>query len=127
MSRQLTKSASTVGFMTLLSRIAGFVRDILVATVFGANAAYDAFLIAFKIPNFMRSLLAEGAFSQAFVPLLSEYHTKYGQDEIRGFIDRVSGSLTIVLLLMVFLLMFGAPVVIRLFAPGFEVGGERFT
>jgi putative peptidoglycan lipid II flippase len=127
MSRQLTKSASTVGFMTLLSRIAGFVRDILVAAVFGANAAYDAFLIAFKIPNFMRSLLAEGAFSQAFVPLLSEYHTKYGQDEIRRFIDRVSGSLTIVLLLVVFLLMFGAPVVIRVFAPGFEVGGERFT
>lgn len=127
MSKQLTKSASVVGFMTLLSRIVGFIRDILVATIFGAGPAYDAFLVAFKIPNFMRSLLAEGAFSQAFVPLLSEYHTKYGPSEIRGFIDRVAGSLTVVLLLVVFLFIWGAPLLIRLFAPGFEVGGERFT
>ncbi|HLF66890.1 MAG TPA: murein biosynthesis integral membrane protein MurJ, partial [Gammaproteobacteria bacterium] len=127
MSRQLTKSASIVGFMTLLSRIMGFVRDILVATIFGAGPAYDAFLVAFKIPNFMRSLLAEGAFSQAFVPLLSEYHTKYGPNEIRNFIDKVAGSLSLVLLLVMGLLMWGAPTVIRIFAPGFEVEGERFT
>ncbi len=126
MSKQLTKSASIVGFMTLLSRIMGFVRDILVATVFGAGPAYDAFLVAFKIPNFMRSLLAEGAFSQAFVPLLAEYHTK-NPGEIRNFIDKVAGSLGLVVFLVMGLLMIGAPLVIRLFAPGFEVGGERFT
>lgn len=127
MSKQLTKSASIVGFMTLLSRIMGFVRDILVAMFFGAGPAYDAFLVAFKIPNFMRSLLAEGAFSQAFVPLLSEYHTKYGEQEIRQFIDKVAGSLAIVVFLVMCLLMFGAPIVIRMFAPGFDVNGERFT
>ncbi len=127
MSRQLTKSASIVGFMTLLSRIMGFVRDILVATIFGAGPAYDAFLVAFKIPNFMRSLLAEGAFSQAFVPLLSEYHTKYGPNEIRNFIDKVAGSLSVVLFFVMCLLMWGAPWVIRIFAPGFDVDGERFT
>ncbi len=127
MSKKLTKSASIVGFMTLLSRIMGFVRDILVAVFFGAGPAYDAFLVAFKIPNFMRSLLAEGAFSQAFVPLLAEYHTKHGPDEIRNFIDKVAGSLSIVVFLVMALLMIGAPWVIRLFAPGFDVGGERFT
>lgn len=126
MSKQLTKSASVVGSMTLISRILGFVRDIMVATIFGAGAAYDAFLIAFKIPNFMRSLFAEGAFSQAFVPLLAEYRTKHGEDEVRAFIDRVFGSLTLVLLLATGLLMLGAPFLIRLFAPGFEVEGERF-
>jgi putative peptidoglycan lipid II flippase len=127
MSKQLTKSASIVGLMTLLSRIMGFVRDILVATIFGAGPAYDAFLVAFKIPNFMRSLLAEGAFSQAFVPLLAEYHTKHGPKEIRNFIDKVAGSLSIVVLLVMCVLMAGAPWVIRLFAPGFEVDGERFA
>lgn len=126
MSKQLTKSASIVGFMTLLSRIMGFIRDILVATFFGAGAAYDAFLIAFKIPNFMRSLLAEGAFSQAFVPLLSEYHTK-NPGEIKNFIDKVAGSLAIIVFIVMCLLMFGAPLVIRMFAPGFEVDGERFA
>lgn len=127
MSKQLTKSASVVGFMTLLSRIMGFVRDMLVAAFFGAGPAYDAFLIAFKIPNFMRSLLAEGAFSQAFVPLLSEYHTKHGPHEIKNFIDKVAGSLAIVVFIVMCLLMLGAPMVIRLFAPGFDVDGERFT
>ncbi|MGA2654517.1 MAG: murein biosynthesis integral membrane protein MurJ, partial [Gammaproteobacteria bacterium] len=124
---QLTKSASLVGFMTLLSRIMGFVRDILVATFFGAGAAYDAFLIAFKIPNFLRSLFAEGAFSQAFVPLLSEYHTKNNPAETRLFIDKVAGSLALVVLLIMGLMMLCAPLVIRIFAPGFDVGGERFT
>ncbi len=113
--------------MTLLSRIMGFVRDILVATFFGAGAAYDAFLIAFKIPNFMRSLFAEGAFSQAFVPLLSEYHTKHQPNEIRHFIDKVAGSLGVIVFLVMCLLMAASPLVIRIFAPGFDVGGERFT
>ncbi len=126
MKRTLFRSTSLVGFMTLLSRIVGFVRDMLIAQIFGAGAAYDAFLIAFKLPNFMRSLVAEGAFVQSFVPLLSEYQTRNKPDELRLFIDKVSGTLAFVLLVIVAVNILFAPYIIRLFAPGFEVGGERF-
>ena len=70
MSRQLLKSTGKVSSMTLLSRLLGFVRDVVFAHAFGAMASFDAFLLAFRLPNFMRALFAEGAFSQAFVPVL---------------------------------------------------------
>ncbi|MDD9892635.1 MAG: murein biosynthesis integral membrane protein MurJ, partial [Gammaproteobacteria bacterium] len=73
MSKELVRSTSVVSAMTLLSRVMGFVRDMVLAAFFGAGAAMDAFFVAFKIPNFLRRLFAEGAFSQAFVPVLSEY------------------------------------------------------
>ena len=74
--RSIIKSSSQFGATTLLSRISGFIRDILFANYFGANANTDAFFVAFKIPNFFRRLFAEGAFSQAFIPVLQEYKIK---------------------------------------------------
>ena len=123
----LLRSTSVVSSMTLLSRVLGFVRDIIIATLFGAVAGVDAFFVAFKIPNFMRRLFAEGAFSQAFVPILSEYQQTREKDEIRRFISRITGNLGFILLLLTLLAMVSTPLLIRIFAPGFEYGSARFT
>ncbi len=121
----LFKSIATVGGNTLLSRILGFVRDLVLARVFGADAGTDAFFVAFKIPNFMRRLFAEGAFSMAFVPVLAEYKEKRGQVELKRFVDDVAGTLGMVLLLVTAVGVLGAPWVIMLFAPGFIDEPER--
>ena len=84
MLQKILKGAATVGSMTLISRVLGFVRDMIIARVFGASAEADAFFVAFKIPNFFRRLTAEGAFSQAFVPVLSDVRHKVGEDEEIG-------------------------------------------
>jgi putative peptidoglycan lipid II flippase len=73
----LLKALATVGSMTFVSRILGFVRDSLIAKIFGAGMETDAFFVAFKIPNLLRRISAEGAFSQAFVPILAEYKNKH--------------------------------------------------
>ena len=78
--------------MTLLSRVFGLLRDITLATVFGASGGTDAFLVAFKIPNFMRRLFGEGAFSQAFVPVFSEYKEKHSRAALKDLVDHVAGS-----------------------------------
>lgn len=126
MTDKLLKSTSVVSFMTLLSRIAGFIRDMVIAHAFGASASIDAFLLAFKIPNFMRRLFAEGAFSQAFVPVLTEYRSCDSKDKVKLLIDKVFGSLTVVLLVVSVLGVIGAPIVIRIFAPGFDKADVRF-
>lgn len=118
MSRQLFRSTAVVGAMTLISRIMGFVRDMCIARIFGVDIGTDAFFVAFKIPNFMRRLFAEGAFAQAFVPVLSEYRTQ-GGGALTLFINRMAGSLVLVTLLVTVLGVFAAPVVIAVFAPGF--------
>jgi putative peptidoglycan lipid II flippase len=115
----LNRSISSVGFNTLLSRILGFARDIILARVFGADAHTDAFFVAFKIPNFLRRLFAEGAFSMAFVPVLGEYREKQGKERLLEFIGRVAGTLGGILLLVTLLGVLGAPLLIALFAPGF--------
>lgn len=115
----LVRSIATVGSNTLLSRVLGFVRDMVMARVFGADAGTDAFLVAFKIPNFLRRLFAEGAFSLAFVPVLTEYCTLRPYVELKRFVDDVAGTLATVLLLVTGLGILGAPVLISLFAPGF--------
>jgi len=79
LSRQLFKSTAIVGSMTLISRILGFVRDMLIARIFGVDGATDAFFVAFKIPNFLRRLFAEGAFAHAFVPVLADYKEQGSQ------------------------------------------------
>src|ERR1700733_166394 len=84
--------------MTMISRVFGFARDIVTAHLFGAGVAFDAFSVAFKIPNFMRRLFAEGSFSQAFIPVLSEYQKNKSYEEIRAFINAVAGTLGFVLL-----------------------------
>lgn len=88
---KLFRSTLVVSTMTMLSRILGLVRDMVLMSVFGAGGLMDAFLVAFKIPNFLRRLFAEGAFSQAFVPVLSEYKEKYSITEVQILISRVSG------------------------------------
>lgn len=122
----LLKSTASVGAMTLISRILGFVRDMVIARTFGASTGADAFFVAFKIPNFLRRLFAEGAFSQAFVPVLTEYKTKRSLAEVKDLIDHVSGALTTVLFLVTLIGILAAPLLILLFAPGFSHDATKF-
>ncbi len=126
MSKKLFKSTAVVGGMTMLSRILGFIRDMLLARIFGVNAATDAFFVAFKIPNFLRRLFAEGAFAQAFVPVLSDYKEQGSKVALRAFLDRTAGSLALVLMLVSIIGMIAAPVLITLFAPGFLWEGKQY-
>ncbi|MGB5605901.1 MAG: murein biosynthesis integral membrane protein MurJ [Gammaproteobacteria bacterium] len=119
MSHKLLKNTLIVGAMTLLSRILGLVRDIVLARWFGADAGMDAFFVAFKIPNFLRRLFAEGAFSQAFVPIISEYRAQRPQAEVVVLVNRVAGTLLGVLSLITAVGVLASPVVIAIFAPGF--------
>ena len=122
----LLKSTASVGAMTLISRILGFVRDMVIARTFGASTGADAFFVAFKIPNFLRRLFAEGAFSQAFVPVLTEYKTKRDLAAVKDLIDHVSGALTMVLFLVTVVGVIAAPLLILLFAPGFSQDAAKF-
>jgi len=126
LSRKLFKSTAIVGSMTLVSRVLGFIRDVVIALLFGADAATDAFFVAFKIPNFLRRLFAEGAFSQAFVPVMAEYKEQRGKDELKQLLDRTAGSLALVLMLVTLLGVAGAPWVILIFAPGFTGHGHQY-
>jgi putative peptidoglycan lipid II flippase len=113
--------------MTLLSRILGLVRDVVVASHFGASGSADAFFVAFKIPNFLRRLFAEGAFSQAFVPVLSEYRTQRTLFDVQLLVARVAGSLGSVLICITVLSVVAAPVLTAIFAPGFYMhDSERY-
>ncbi len=111
--------------MTFISRVSGLVRDQVYAAVFGAGPAMDAFVVAFRIPNFMRRLSAEGSFSMAFVPVLAEYKAKGDQAAVKALIDRVAGTLSAFLLLLVAAAVLAAPWVVRVFAPGFSEGSEQ--
>ncbi len=113
--------------MTLVSRILGFARDVVLARGFGASAATDAFFVAFKIPNFLRRLFAEGSFSLAFVPVLAEYRERGNQAELKSLIDATAGSLLAVLLVMTGLGVAAAPWVVRVFAPGFADDPEQLA
>ena len=121
----LAASLAKVGSNTLLSRVLGFARDLIVARVFGADAGTDAFFVAFKIPNLMRRLFAEGAFSAAFVPVLNEYKEQQGFPALRRFVDDVAGTLGAVLLVITVLGVLGAPLVVLVFAPGFAADTEQ--
>src|SRR5262244_2324635 len=94
----LLRALATVSSMTLVSRILGFVRDMLIARLFGAGLATDAFFVAFRIPNLLRRLFAEGAFAQAFVPVLSEYRNRRGDAETRLLVDRTASALALAVL-----------------------------
>jgi putative peptidoglycan lipid II flippase len=123
----LLKTLATVSSMTLLSRILGFVRDFVIARTFGAGMLTDAFFVAFKLPNLLRRLFAEGAFSQAFVPVLGEYRNKRGSDDTRQLVDRVASLLFLVVLAVTLLGMAAAPVLVYLSAPGFSDDPEKFA
>ena len=123
----LIRSTAVVSAMTTLSRLLGLLRDIVFARVFGAAAGTDAFFVAFKIPNFLRRLFAEGAFSQAFVPVLTEYKQQRGQDEVSELIRHTAGTLAGVLFVITVLAVLAAPLLTLLFAPGFADEPERFA
>ncbi|KTT53324.1 membrane protein [Pseudomonas oryzihabitans] len=123
----LLKSLAAVSSMTMLSRVLGFVRDTIVARTFGAGMATDAFFVAFKLPNLLRRIFAEGAFSQAFVPILAEYKAQQGEEATRTFLAYVSGLLTLVLAVVTLLGMLAAPLVIWVTAPGFADTPEKFA
>ncbi len=122
----LLKSAASVSAMTLLSRITGFARDTLLAILFGAGFAMDAFVVAFRIPNLLRRLFAEGAFSQAFVPVLGEYRTRRGEEATRALADRVTGALGVALLIATAVGVVAAPLVVYASAWGFARDADKF-
>ena len=120
MSKLLFKSTSTVASMTFISRILGFIRDMVAAQIFGATAAVDAFYIAFKIPNFMRGLFAEGSFSTAFIPTLSELKQTRSHEQVQQFIANIGGTLGLILLGICILGVLGSKGLVSLFAPGLD-------
>lgn len=122
----LLKSLASISGMTLISRILGFVRDAILASYFGAGAATDAFFVAFKLPNLLRRIFAEGAFSQAFVPILAEYKSKEGKEASKIFVSYVAGLLTLILAIVTLLGIVFAPYIIYVTAPGFKEPIERF-
>lgn len=153
MSKKLIKSGVIVSVMTLISRVLGLVRDVVIANVMGSGLMADVFLFANKIPNFFRRLFAEGAFAQAFVPVLSEYHTKdeanaktksqkddehsvIALDETRRLISQVSGTLGVIITIVTLFGMLASPLFVVLFGGGWfvdwfnngpeSVGGEKF-
>jgi putative peptidoglycan lipid II flippase len=129
MSRAIFKSTTVVGVTTLLSRISGLWRDMVFSQAFGAGSVMDAFLVAYKIPNFLRRLFAEGAFSQSFVPVVSEYKVRRSHEDVRELVGGVAGTLGAVLFVVTLLGVLAAPVIIFLFAPGFrgDVGKYQLT
>jgi putative peptidoglycan lipid II flippase len=119
MRHKLLKNTAIVGSMTLVSRVLGLVRDMVLARWFGANANMDAFFVAFKIPNFLRRLFAEGAFSQAFVPIISEYREQRDHDSVQQLVNKVGGTLLGVLSVLCVIGVLASPVLVTIFAPGF--------
>ncbi len=126
MTRGFLRSTTVVGSLTLLSRISGVVRDMVYSQAFGAGTLMDAFLVAFKIPNFLRRLTAEGAFSQAFVPVITEYRVRREHAEVRQLVAGVTGVFGALLFVITVIGVIAAPVLAFLFAPGFRDDGEQF-
>jgi putative peptidoglycan lipid II flippase len=124
MSRPLLKHTTTTGFATLLSRITGLLRDSFIGQVIGVGPISDAFYVAFKIPNFLRRLFAEGAFSQSFVPVISEYKNQRDHQEVRALVAGVSGTLGTVLFVVSAIGVVAAPLIIWLYALGWGIGDQ---
>jgi putative peptidoglycan lipid II flippase len=125
LSRQLFKSTLIVSCMTLISRLLGFVRDMLIARLFGVDLATDAFFVAFKIPNFLRRLFTDGAFAHAFVPIVTEYKEKSDPATLKQFIGKSTGTLAVILLAITLIGAIIAPLLIIMLAPGFPWQGTQ--
>lgn len=123
----LHKTLATVSGMTMLSRVTGLIREFLIARAFGASAYTDAFFIAFRIPNLLRRLFAEGAFSQAFVPILAEYKNRQGEAATKDLVDHVATVLVWALLLTCALGILGAPLVVMAVATGLADDSGAFS
>lgn len=126
-SSKLSLSTLGVALMTLLSRLLGFLRDLVFANLFGAGVAFDAFVIAFRLPNFFRRLFAEGAFSQAFIPVLSTYSAEQDPDRLRDFLSNMYGVLGFILLIVVTIGVVAAPLVLLIIAPGYLAYPAQFA
>ena len=123
----LLKALAAVSSLTLVSRILAFVRDVLIARIFGAGMATDAFFVAFKLPNLLRRMFAEGAFSQAFVPIFGEYRNRKGHDETKLLVDHVVTLLAIILFGVTLIGIVAAPVLVYISAPGFVKEPDKFA
>ena len=123
----LLRALAAVSSLTMVSRVLGYVRDFFIARVFGAGMLTDAFFVAFKIPNLLRRLFAEGAFSQAFVPILGEYKNRSGPQETRALTDAIATLLFLALVLAAALGVAAAPIIVYLSAPGFAAEPEKFS
>jgi putative peptidoglycan lipid II flippase len=122
----LLKTLATISSLTLVSRILAFARDVLIARIFGAGAATDAFFVAFKLPNLLRRLFAEGAFSQAFVPIFGEYKSQRGHDATKLLVDHVTTMLALILFVVTLVGIIAAPILVWISAPGFAEDPEKF-
>ncbi|WP_395340920.1 murein biosynthesis integral membrane protein MurJ [Ningiella sp. W23] len=121
MAKKLLKAGIIVSSMTMLSRILGLLRDIVVANIMGAGAAADVFFFANKIPNFLRRLFAEGAFAQAFIPVLTEVHEQANQNKTKDFVAKVSGTLGILVFITAIVGVLGSSVLTALFGMGWYI------
>jgi putative peptidoglycan lipid II flippase len=126
MKKSLLKSTFAFSLMTVISRITGFVRELIFAYIFGATAGLDAFFVAYRIPNFLRSLFAEGAFSQAFVPILSEYRQQRDIEEVKVFLSHMAGLMISVLFVFTLIAVLITPWLVYVFAPGYIDDPGRF-
>ena len=122
----LLKALATVSGLTLVSRILAFMRDVLIARIFGAGMATDAFFVAFKLPNLLRRMFAEGAFSQAFVPIFGEYKNRRAQAETKLLVDHVTTMLASILFLVTLVGIVAAPILVYISAPGFVKNAAQF-
>lgn len=123
----LLGALAKLGSLTMVSRILGFVRDMIIARVFGAGDATDAFLTAFKLPNLLRRIFAEGAFSQAFVPVLAEYRQTKSPEATREFVQYVAGMLTFALTVVTAVGVLAAPWITRATATGFGKNPDKLA
>jgi putative peptidoglycan lipid II flippase len=123
----LLRALATVSSLTMVSRVLGYARDFFIARFFGASLATDAFFVAFKIPNLLRRMFAEGAFSQAFVPILAGYRSANSPQDTRALIDSVSTLLFLALVVTAALGIAAAPLIVYVTAPGFAADPEKFA
>jgi putative peptidoglycan lipid II flippase len=123
----LLRALAAVSSLTMVSRVLGFARDFFIARVFGASLVTDAFFVAFKIPNLLRRMFAEGAFSQAFVPILAEYRNRNSPEETRALVDSIATLLLLALVLAAALGIAAAPLIVYVTAPGFAAEPEKFA
>ena len=127
MSFKLLKSTFVIGFMTSISRVFGLIRDVVIGSLFGPGLGVDVFIVSFRIPNFLRRLFAEGGFSQAFVPVLSEYKEKRGDEDVQKLIDQTSATLGLILFVITIIGVLASPILIMIFAPGFLNDPDKST
>lgn len=116
----MLRSGAVVGAMTMVSRVLGLVRDMMTSALLGATGAADAYVVAFRIPNLLRRLFAEGSFNQAFVPVLSEYAAKDDRAEVQRLLNSASGALALVLAVLSVVCVLASPALVWVFAPGFS-------